>query len=91
MKKLIILMLTLLVPLGACAKKTYLDIQLDEVKKSQQYNTVNKFKGNSQQLLIDTDITNRQAGMVKDPGLIHIPTTEPIDEKKYAKLEVKNV
>ncbi len=84
MKKLIILMLTLLVPLGACAKKTYLDIQLDEVKKSQQYNTVNKFKGNSQQLLIDTDITNRQAGMVKDPGLIHIPTTEPIDEKIYA-------
>ena len=84
MKKLIILMLTLLVPLGACAKKTYLDIQLDEVKKSQQYNTVNKFKGNSQQLNLDTDISTKQASLVKDPGLIHIPTAEPVDEEKYA-------
>lgn len=84
MKKLIVLLLTLLVPLGAFAKKSYLDIQLEEVKKSQTYNTVNKFKGNSQQLMLDSDIPNRQAGMVKDPGLIHIPTAEPIDEKKYA-------
>lgn len=83
MKKLIILLLTMLVPLGAYAKKSYLDIQLEEVKKSQNYATVNKFKGNSQQLMLDSDIPNRQAGMVKDPGLIHIPTAEPIDDEKY--------
>lgn len=83
MKKLLILLLILSVPLGTYAK-SFLDLQIEETKKNNQYNTAQKYKEDSYELLRQ-DISKEQAALVKDPGLYSFARYNEISDADYKK------
>ncbi len=79
MKKLLIALLTVLFPMSAFAKASYIENQLKDVKNNVEYNTVKKYKRSYQTLNLKT----RNITDLKDPKLITLPEYEKIADKTY--------
>jgi len=77
MKKFLISMILVSLPLQACA--SYLDSQLRDTKNNTKYNTVNKYKRSYQKLNLNT----RKINDLKDPKLIQLKTYSEISEKDF--------
>ncbi len=79
MKKFIIALLLVSVPLSVCAKSSYIERQLKESKYNTEYNTVDIYKKSYEKL----DLNKRKIENLKDPKLIKLQEFEKISAADY--------
>lgn len=84
MKKLLLVLLILSVPIGTYAK-SFLDMQIKEMEKNARYNTAQKYHGTSYEQLNSDEICNKQARLIKDPGLYRLARYNEIPDADYKK------
>lgn len=79
MKKFLIALLLVSVPVSVCAKSSYIERQLKESKYNTEYNTVNIYKKSYEKL----DLNKQKIENLKDPKLIKLQEFEKISNADY--------
>lgn len=84
MKKILLVLLILSVPLGTYAK-SFIDMQIEETKKNNKFNTAQRYQGASYEQINAAEIVKQQAKLVKDPGLYSFARYTEIPDADFQK------
>lgn len=84
MKKLLLILLILSVPMSTYAE-SFLDMQIKETEKNARYNTAQRYKGASYEQFNLDEICKKQAQLIKDPGLYQLSKYNEISDSDYKK------